>query len=100
MIVENKTILTEKVIQVAIAQFTGWKYLPDTKELQREWKFQKFVPTMVLLRKITEVMDSNNHHCDIHLDSRKKSLVITVTTHSENAISQADIDFAKAVNAI
>lgn len=95
---ENKTVLNEAEIKAEVSQLDGWSYLPETKELQRVWNFQKFVPTMVFVRTLTEIMDRNNHHSDIHLDCRKKTLTVTVTTHSENAITQSDVDFAKAVN--
>jgi pterin-4a-carbinolamine dehydratase len=54
---------------------------------------------MAFVRKLTETMDANNHHSDIHLDSRSKTLTVTVTTHSENAVTRADLDFARAVDA-
>lgn len=98
MAVEDKTLLTEAQIQAAVANLADWAYLPETHELQRVWHFEKFVPTMALIRTLTQVMDDNNHHSDIHLDSRAKTLTVRVTTHSENAITQADVDFAGAVN--
>ena len=98
--VEDKTILSDTEVQTEVASLDGWDYLPETKELRRVWQFEKFVPTMIFVRKLTEVMDENNHHSDLNLDSRNKTLTVTVTTHSENAITRADVDFAKAVNAM
>lgn len=99
MPVEDKTILSEEQIRDILPELDGWTYLSETHELQRVWHFEKFVPTMAFVRTLTNVMDENNHHSDINLDSRRKTLTVTVTTHSENAITQADVDFAKAVNA-
>ena len=82
-----------------IENLEGWEYLPKTCELCRVWQFEKFVPTMVLVRALTNIMDENNHHSDLQLDSRSKTLTVRVTTHSENAITRADVEFAKAVNA-
>lgn len=98
--VENKAILSADEVRAEVANLDGWDYLPETKELRRVWQFEKFVPTMIFVRTLTDVMDKNNHHSDLNLDSRKKTLTVTVTTHSENAITRADVDFAKAVNAI
>ena len=100
MPIEDKTQLDEGQIQSEISKLEGWAYLPETKELQRVWKFDKFVPTMAFVRKLTELMDANNHHADIHLDSRQKTLTVKVTTHSKNAVTQADMDFARAVQAM
>jgi 4a-hydroxytetrahydrobiopterin dehydratase len=96
---EDKTLVTEEQIREALKDLEGWEYDRESKALQRIWRFQKFVPTMAFVRTLTQVMDTNNHHSDIHLDSRKKTLTVTVTTHSENAVTRADLDFASAVNA-
>ena len=95
--IEDKTVLTDEEIREGIAE--GWEYDADKKEIRRVWHFERFVPTMAFVRKLTEVMDEQNHHSDIHLDSRAKTLTVTVTTHSENAVTRADMDFAKAVAA-
>lgn len=97
--IEDKTVLSDEEVQSEVTQLDNWEYLADTRELQRVWHFEKFVPTMEFVRKLTKVMDENNHHSDINLNSREKTLTVTVTTHSENAITRADVDFAKAVNA-
>lgn len=96
---EDKTLVDESEIQSALKSLDGWEYDSSKKLLRRVWTFEKFVPTMAFVRKITEVMDENNHHSDLRLDSRAKELTVEVTTHSENAVTQADLDFAKALNA-
>ena len=98
MAIEDKTVLSDEMIAAVASELEGWVYLEASKELQRVWNFEKFVPTMALVRKLTEIMDANNHHSDINLDSRSKTLTVTVTTHSENAVTRADIAFARAVN--
>ncbi len=98
MPVKDKALVSEEEIRSALAGLEGWEYDAEKKELRRVWKFEKFVPTMAFVRTLTEVMDSNNHHSDIHLDSRSKTLTVTVTTHSANAVTRADLDFAKTVN--
>jgi len=100
MPIEDKTILDEVQIESEISTLDGWAYVPQTRELQRVWKFEKFVPTMAFVRRLTELMDANNHHADIHLDSRQKTLTVKVTTHSKNAVTRADMDFARAVQAM
>ena len=96
---ENKAVVTEEEIRVALNHLPGWEYDGERKEIRRVWKFEKFVPTMMFVRKLTEIMDTNNHHSDLNLDSRSKTLTVTVTTHTENAVTKADLDFAGAVNA-
>ena len=73
MAIEDKTLLTEDEIRAEVADLEGWEYLEDTKELQRVWHFEKFVPTMAFVRRLTEIMDENNHHSDISLNSKTKN---------------------------
>jgi 4a-hydroxytetrahydrobiopterin dehydratase len=96
---ENKALVAEDEIRAALNDLPGWEYDAERKEISRVWKFGKFVPTMAFVRKLTEIMDTNNHHSDLNLDSRSKILKVTVTTHTENAVTKADLDFAGAVNA-
>ena len=97
---EDKSCLGDDEIRTELVRLEGWEYLPESRELRRAWQFQKFVPTMSLVRKITRVMDESNHHSDINLDSRSRTLTVTVTTHSEGAVTRADLDFATSVNAV
>ena len=98
MALENKVVLSEEAIQTEVEALEGWEYLSGSKVLRRVWQFDKFVPTMAFVRRLTEIMDENNHHSDLNLDSRNKPLTVTVTPHSENAVTQADVDFARALN--
>jgi 4a-hydroxytetrahydrobiopterin dehydratase len=96
---ENKLLVEEDELRAALNDLSGWEYDGERKEISRVWKFGKFVPTMVFVRKLTEIMDAKNHHSDLNLNSRTKTLTVTVTTHTENAVTKADLDFARAVNA-
>ena len=95
---EDKSRLGDDEIRTELLRLEGWEYLPESRGLRRVWKFQRYVPTMSLVRTITRVMDESNHHSDINLDSRSRTL--TVTTHSEGAVTRADLDFATSVNAV
>tara|TARA_B100001123_G_scaffold221674_2_gene249849 strand:- start:2662 stop:2967 length:306 start_codon:yes stop_codon:yes gene_type:complete len=96
---EDKTRVTDEEIGQALSDLEGWEYLQEERALQRVWTFEKFVPTMAFVRKLIDVMDTQNHHSDIYLDSRAKTLTVRVTTHTENAVTRADLDFAKVVSA-
>ena len=98
MSVENKTLLDEDQIASALQSLTGWRREGIT--LVREWRFQKFTQLMPFLRGVLDTMDRANHHSDLVVDSRTKTLTISVTTHSAGALTQADVDFARAVNAL
>ena len=82
MAIEDKTLLTEDEIRAEVADLEGWEYLEDTqKNCSAFGIFEKFVPTMAFVRRLTEIMDENNHHSDISLNSKTKTLTVSVTTH-------------------
>jgi len=93
---EDKTILTEEEIQEYLKDLDNWKYVNNS--LEKEFKFSAFKDLVSFLKKAIETMDSQNHHSDLIFDTKNKTIKISVTTHSENAITKADIDFAKALD--
>ncbi len=94
---EDKRLLRQDEVRSALGKLDGWRYDEEKRTLVRVWKFEKYVPTMAFIRKLTEVMDKENHHSDLTLDGRSKTLTVTVTTFSENAVTRADLNFAKVV---
>ena len=98
MAVEDKTVLGSAQIEAALKFLNGWRR--DGNTLVREWKFEKFAQLMPFLRSVLDTMDKNNHHSDLAVDSRTKILKVSVTTHSTATITQSDVDFATAVDAI
>ncbi len=98
MAVEDKTVLGSAQIEAALKFLNGWRR--DGNTLVREWKFEKFAQLMPFLRSVLDTMDKNSHHSDLAVDSRTKILKVSVTTHSTGTITQSDVDFATAVDAI
>jgi pterin-4a-carbinolamine dehydratase len=95
---EDKSDVSEGEIRAVVGGLEGWSYDVQEKTLIRQWKFDKYVPTMAFIRKLTEVMDQENHHSDLSLDGRSKTLTVRVTTFSKNAVTRADLEFAEAVS--
>ena len=97
---EDKTLVSEAEIEQRVSELTGWTYDAEAKSLVRVWSFEKFVPTMAFIRQLTAVMDQKNHHSDLVLDGRSKTLTVKVTTFSENAVTRADLEFAHVVDGL
>lgn len=90
---EDKTILTKEQIYEEIKSLEGWLY--KNNALEKQWQFFKFLELIGFLKKIINTMDEQNHHSDLILDTKNKIIKVKVTTHSENAVTRADIDFAR-----
>ena len=50
------------------------------------------------MKNIIETMDEKNHHSDLYFDTKNKIIKIKITTHSENAVTKADVNFAGALD--
>jgi 4a-hydroxytetrahydrobiopterin dehydratase len=93
---EDKTLLTNEEIRQALQELSNWVYKNNT--LEKTWKFTEFSNLVDFLKKTIETMDAQNHHSDLHFDTKNKTLKISVTTHSAEAVTQADVDFAKEID--
>ena len=90
---EDKTIVSKREIKKSLKN--NWKYINNS--LEKEFKFDKFSSLIFFLKKTIKIMDQQNHHSDLNLDTKNKILKISVTTHSKNSVTQADINFADAL---
>jgi len=94
---EDKTLVSDEEIVRVVRELDGWRYDRESRSLIRVWSFEKYVATMAFIRQLTEVMDQENHHSDLALDGRSKTLTVKITTFSENAVTRADLEFAQVV---
>ena len=47
---------------------------------------------------LTRTITEQNHHSDFSLDTGKRTIAVSVTTHSEGAVTRSDILFARPLN--
>ena len=95
-VMEDKTRLTKEEIQKELESLSNWIYKNNSLEMQ--WQFFKFSDLIDFLKKVIATMDKQNHHSDLILDIKNKIIKVSVTTHSENAVTKADVEFAKALD--
>lgn len=93
---EDKTILSDEEVMRSLPE--GWKY--DGSALRKEWKFEQFMQMPDFVIRAVQLMNEVNHHADISMDTKIKVVHISVTTHSECRVTQADIDFAQRLNSV
>lgn len=94
-IMEDKTVLSKEQVQEAVQELEGWIVKNNT--LEKTWQFFQFKELIDFLKKCIHVMDEQNHHSDLRFDTKNKLLTVSVTTHSINALTRADVDFARAL---
>jgi 4a-hydroxytetrahydrobiopterin dehydratase len=83
--------------QVAAAlESSPWERAGDAIVCER--KLEDFAAAMAFANRVAEAAEAANHHPDILVHGYNR-VRLTLTTHSEGAITQADVDLAREIDA-
>jgi len=91
--VEDKTPVAGGELQEALKELDGWVI-----SITKRFRFEKWSDITRFMEHLAETIAISNHHPDVILDTGSKSVIVTVTTHSERTVTKADIEFAKKLN--
>ena len=94
---ESEQLLPEPVLSKLLRELDGWQR--DGQTITKTFTLKGWKSAMAFANQVAEAATAANHHPDIHME-RDKTVRIVLTTHITKAISQADIDLAKAFDAI
>ena len=83
-------------IQAMMQELKGWSF--ETNALVKEYEFKDFKEALIFLNKVGDVSERHNHHPMILLNYNR--LKLTLTTHSENQITEKDFALAKDIDGI
>lgn len=87
--------LSEQDVQQGLRELDGWS-VADGK-LHRELKFANFVEAFGFMARVALLAEKMNHHPE--WSNVYNRVTIDLVTHDAgNAISQRDLDLAKAIN--
>jgi 4a-hydroxytetrahydrobiopterin dehydratase len=96
MAVEDKAVLTPADVEAELNTLEGWHR--NGAVIRREFVLASFRDITDFLRHLVETIATHNHHPDFSLDTAKRQVSVSVTTHSKKAITRADILFARVLN--
>ena len=94
---DNETRLDEAVLASLLASGTGWTR--EGNALIRTFTFKGFKGAVAFVNRVADAANATNHHPDIHLE-RYKTVRIVLTTHIAHGITDADVELAKAIDAL
>ena len=94
---EDKTTLTAAEVDVELETLVGWNR--DDIIISRDFVFENFKDITSFLNHLTKTITDQNHHPDFSLETGKKTIAVSVTTHSEGAVTKSDVLFARTLNA-
>lgn len=88
--------LTDAQIQEGLARLEGWELDPDTPAIRRSVRLSDFSAAIALVNEIAQAAEQADHHPDI--DIRYDTLHLTLSTHSEGAVTDKDMALAARVD--
>ncbi len=68
----------------------------EDKKLQKEFQFNDVIDVIAFVNKIDFIAEKENHHPDISI--RYRSVVIEISTHSINRLSELDFILASKID--
>jgi 4a-hydroxytetrahydrobiopterin dehydratase len=71
----------------------------DGDAIVRDFKFKDFAGAMAFVNQVAELAEDANHHPDI-LVHGWNNVRLTLSTHSEGKVTQADHDMAARIDAL
>ena len=86
--------LSIKEISDRLQEIPGWE-MSDHTSIYKEFEFKDFKEAMEFVSKVGESASHEYHHPDILIQNRK--VVLTLTTHDENALTYKDFKMAKII---
>jgi 4a-hydroxytetrahydrobiopterin dehydratase len=89
--------LEEPLLTELLGSLEGWERQGDA--ITKTYQLKGWKSAMSFADRVAEAATAADHHPDIHIE-RYKYVRIVLTTHITKGISQADIDLAKAIDAI
>lgn len=93
---EDKTTLSAEEVDAEVQILTGWQRTGTI--ISRDFVFDNFKDITSFLNYLTRTITDQNHHPDFSLDTGKRTIAVSVTTHSEGAVTKSDVLFARTLN--
>lgn len=87
--------LNDEQIKEALAELSGWER--DGEAIKRTIKTENFPQTMGLVTAIGALCQQFDHHPD-WLTLKYSEVEMSFSTHSENGITEKDVNIAKEIN--
>ncbi|MDT5076253.1 MAG: 4a-hydroxytetrahydrobiopterin dehydratase [Mycobacterium sp.] len=89
-------VLSNEEVDAALPSLDGWERTDGA--LKRSIKFPAFLAGVDAVRRVAEYAESQDHHPDI--DIRWRTVTFVLVTHSEDGITQKDLDMAGQLDRI
>ena len=89
--------LTRAQAEAHLKNLPDWKLSSDAKLISADYRMKNFVSAVMLINRIADIAEQNNHHPDIHLTSYR-NLRIELSTHAIGGLSENDLILAAKIS--
>jgi len=89
-------LLSDYEIEQRLAGLDGW-HLTRGGEIERDLELADFASALELVQRVGALAEEANHHPDILLHAWNK-VRLTLSTHSESGLTEADFALAVAID--
>lgn len=89
--------LNDSETKLALEGLDGWRVQDGA--LVREWKLEDFAAALGFVQRVGALAEQANHHPDILLHGWNK-VRLTLSTHSEGGLTQADFGLAEQIDGL
>ena len=93
---EDTTPLSAAEVDALLPTLEGWTR--SEAVLARTFVFTPFPAITAFLTHLVRTMTAHHHHPDFSLNTGLKMVYVALTTHSAQALTRADVQFARALN--
>lgn len=92
----RRQLLSDEELKIKITFMKGWKL--SGKTMVKELTFQNFTEAIEFIQKLVEPSEKINHHPTVLINYNQ--VVITLTTHDRNGLTEYDFQLAKLIDDI
>ena len=89
-------LLSDEEIEQGLS---GSSWARDGGTITRDFKVDDFAAAMAFVNQVATMAESANHHPDILVHGWNR-VRLTLSTHSEGGLTQADLDLARGVDGL
>lgn len=79
----------------ALADLSGWHYLPERDAIAKSWRFRDFSEAFAFMTRVALLAEQRQHHPE--WSNVYNRVDILLTTHDAGGLSANDIELAQAI---
>ncbi len=88
--------LSPEDVDARLSDLTGWERVGEM--IQRRFEFEDFAESIAFVNRIAPVAEELTHHPDLAVSWNV--VTVSITTHSQGALTNADFELAGRVDAL